>query len=73
MKNKKYSLMHKPLNNFGIYQSLSVDKAGWNLLNFNARILKKGESWKKNTGKYEYGIILFSGNYSVKYKVWAIP
>ena len=66
MKNKKYSLMHKPLNNFGIYQSLSVDKAGWNLLNFNARIMKKGESWKENTGEYEYGIILFSGNYSVK-------
>jgi 5-deoxy-glucuronate isomerase len=66
MKNKKYSLMHKPLNNFGIYQSLSVDKAGWSLLNFNARIIKKGECWKENTGEYEYGIILFSGNYSVK-------
>ena len=60
MENKKYSLLHKPKNSLGIYQSLSVKKAGWNLLNFSARIIKKGQKWKKNTGNYEYGIILFT-------------
>ena len=63
---KKYSLLHKASNDLNKYQSISPKKAGWNLLNFNSRILKKGELWKKNTGNYEYGIILMSGDYSVK-------
>ena len=63
---KKYSLLHKASNDLNIYQSISANKAGWNLLNFNSRILKKGEEWQKNTGNYEYGIILMSGDYSVK-------
>ena len=35
-------------------------------MNFNSRILKKGQEWENNTGNYEYGIILMSGDYSVK-------
>ena len=66
MKHNKYSLLHKASNELNEYQSISAKKAGWNLLNFNSRILKKGEEWRNNTGNYEYGIILMSGNYSVK-------
>lgn len=66
MKHNKYSLLHKASNELNEYQSISAKKAGWNLLNFNSRILKKGEEWRNNTGNYEYGIILMSGNYSIK-------
>ena len=54
MKHNKYSLLHKASNELNEYQSISAKKAGWNLLNFNSRILKKGEEWRNNTGNYEY-------------------
>ena len=66
MNYNKYSLLHKASDEQNVYQSTNTKKAGWNLLNFNSRILKKGEEWKNNTGNYEYGIILMSGDYSVK-------
>jgi 5-deoxy-glucuronate isomerase len=50
----------------GIYQEILAEDAGWEFLNFNARILKKGQVWKGFTGENEYGIILLSGDYSVK-------
>ena len=66
MNNNKYSLLHKASDEQNVYQSINTKKAGWNLLNFNSRILKKGQEWENNTGNYEYGIILMSGDYSVK-------
>ena len=66
MNNNKYSLLHKASDEQNVYQSINTKKAGWSLLNFNSRILKKGQEWENNTGNYEYGIILMSGYYSVK-------
>lgn len=61
----KYALLGKPLADTGIYQSVTREEAGWQYLNFQARLMKKGEVWKADTGAHEYGIILLSGNYSV--------
>ncbi len=63
---KKYPLLAKSSGEFGIYQDISREEAGWQYLNFQARLMKKGEIWKGDTGGNEYGIILLSGNYSVK-------
>lgn len=46
-----------------IYQDISSDRAGWNLLNFNARIIKPGQKWKGSTGSNEYLFVLMGGNF----------
>ena len=63
---KKYPLLAKPTVETGIYQSISKEETGWQYLNFQARLMKKGEVWKGDTGNNEYGIILLGGNYSLK-------
>ncbi|MEQ6120277.1 5-deoxy-glucuronate isomerase [Reichenbachiella sp. MALMAid0571] len=65
-RDKKYPLLVKGNSGFGIYQEVLAKDAEWQYLNFNARLMKKGEVWKGYTGDNEYGIILLSGNYSVK-------
>ena len=62
----KYPLLAKPISESGIYQSITKEEADWQFLNFQARLMKRGEVWKGDTGENEYGIILLSGNYSVK-------
>jgi 5-deoxy-glucuronate isomerase len=62
----KYPLLAKPISESGVYQSVTKEEAKWQFLNFEARLMKKGEVWSGNTGEYEYGIILLSGNYSVQ-------
>lgn len=66
IKDSKYPLLAKAENGKGIYQSILKEETGWQFLNFQARLMKKGESWKGNTVGNEYGIILLGGNYSVK-------
>jgi 5-deoxy-glucuronate isomerase len=61
----KYPLLRKPKGNKGIYQSISKEDANWQYLNFEARLMDKGEIWKGHTGNNEYAIILLGGNYSV--------
>lgn len=62
---KKYPLLAKPQNlATGVYQRILREEAGWEFLNFEARLLQKGEVWKGDTGDHEYGIILLSGNYT---------
>lgn len=63
---KKYPLLVKPESINGIYQRITREEAGWQFLNFEARLMKKGETWKCETGDCEYGIILLGGNYKVK-------
>lgn len=63
---KKYKLLLKPLGNSGIYQRVTREEGEWQYLNFEARLLKKGEKWEGQTGDNEFGIILLGGNYSVK-------
>ena len=65
-RDEKYPLLVKGNSDFGIYQEVLAKDAEWQYLNFNARLMKKGEVWKGYTGDNEYGIILLSGNYSVK-------
>ena len=60
------SLCIKPeLANTGVYQSIRQKDVGWNYLNFEARVLRLGETWEYETGDCEYGIVLLSGLFSV--------
>ena len=63
---KKYPLLAKPSSELGIYQSIQKEETGWQYLNFQARLMNKGEKWHGNTWENEYAIILLGGNYSVK-------
>ncbi len=65
IKSKKYKLVCHPSKDFGVYQKVSAADAEWTHLNFEARLMRKGETWKGNTCENEYGIILLSGNYSI--------
>jgi 5-deoxy-glucuronate isomerase len=65
-RDSKYPLLVKPLGNEGVYQRVLKEEAGWEYLSFEARILKRGDSWEGFTGENEYGIILLGGDYSVK-------
>lgn len=64
-KSKKYPLVSEGVAGFGVYQRVLAKEAGWQHLNMEARLMKSGESWQGETGEYEWGIILLSGNYKV--------
>jgi len=66
IRSKKYPLVCEGTNGFGVYQQILAADAGWTHLNMEARLMKKGEQFIGNTGEYEYGIILLSGNYVVE-------
>ncbi len=63
---KKYPLLARPIAEAGIYQSITKEEAGWQYLNFQARLMKHGEIWQGETGDNEYGIVLLGGNFSIK-------
>ncbi len=65
-RDKKYPLLIKSIAGEGVYQRILREDAGWEFLNFEARMLKKDETWSGHTGVSEYGIILLGGNYKVK-------
>lgn len=65
-RDSKYPLLGRQINASGIYQSVTKEEGKWQFLNFQARLMKKGEVWQGNTEGNEYGIILLSGNYRVK-------
>lgn len=62
---KQYNLVKYPSQKMGVYQKVTTEDANWNHLNFEARLMSKGEIWNGNTEENEYAIILLSGNYSV--------
>lgn len=62
---KTYKLVKHPVRPSGVYQKITAADAGWTHLNFEARMMQKGEVWEGNTGENEYAFILLSGNYSV--------
>lgn len=68
IKDKKYNLVSHGAKQFGVYQKVSAADAGWKHLNFEARLMKKDETWQGDTSENEYGIILLSGNYSISTK-----
>ncbi|MCF1713547.1 5-deoxy-glucuronate isomerase [Flavihumibacter sp. RY-1] len=60
------NLLIHPREGASVYQRITAADAGWEHLNMEARLLKKGESWTGYTGEHEYGFILLSGNYTVE-------
>lgn len=66
------NLLIHPNEGASVYQRITAAAAGWEHLNMEARLLKKGESWTGYTGEDEYGFILLSGNYTVatNYGTW---
>lgn len=69
-RHSKYPLLVNPLSDgspvSGVYQTITREDAGWEFLNFGARLLRQGEIWEHHTGGCEYGIILLGGNYHVE-------
>lgn len=65
-RDNKYPFLGKQIGTSGIYQSVTKEEGAWEFLNFQARLMKKGEVWRGNTENNEYGIILLSGNYRLK-------
>lgn len=65
-RDNKYPFLGKQIGTSGIYQSVTKEEGAWEFLNFQARLMKKGEVWRGNTEDNEYGIILLSGNYRLK-------
>lgn len=59
-------LLQKPTAEHGVYQRVTREMAGWEFLNFEARVMPGGDSWAMNTGDAEYGIVLLSGNFKVE-------
>jgi 5-deoxy-glucuronate isomerase len=62
MKNNK--LLIPPTNYKSCYQGITAEAAGWNHLNAEVRKLQQGEAWQGNTGPFEYGFVVLSGNFS---------
>jgi 5-deoxy-glucuronate isomerase len=65
-RDKKYPLLVKSITGSSVYQRVLKEDAGWEYLNFEARLMKKDEKWSGHTGNSELGIILLGGNYKVK-------
>ena len=59
IRDSKYPLLAKAASGSGIYQSILKEETGWQFLNFQARLMTKGETWSANTDhpdhKWIYG------------------
>jgi 5-deoxy-glucuronate isomerase len=47
-----------------IYQDITPEKAGWELLSFSARTIRQGEKWVGSTGENEFLFVLLGGNFN---------
>ncbi len=65
-RDNKFPLLIKPITDKGVYQRILKEDAGWDYLNFEARLMKKDEKWTGNTYNNEYAFILLGGNFSVR-------
>ncbi len=65
-RDKKFPLLIKPISDNGVYQRILKEDAGWEYLNFEARLMKKDDKWAGNTNHNEYAFILLGGNFSIK-------
>ena len=59
-------LQIKPKSNTGIYHQITPTSANWEYLNFEARLMTKGETWEHDTQDNEMVIVLLSGNFKVE-------
>lgn len=65
-RDSKYPLLVKSTAAKGVYQQVLREDVGWDYLNFEARIMKKGDTWFGHTENNEYGIVLLGGDYKVR-------
>lgn len=61
-------LIHPEEDEFGNYQKITVEEAGWHNLNFLAKKLKKGNIWRYNTIDKEICIVLLGGKFYISSK-----
>jgi len=66
MSHQTSHLLVEPNENATEYQHLTAESAGWELLNFGARKMRRGESWKHQTGNNELGLVILGGKCSVE-------
>jgi len=59
-------LLKRPTKELGVYQNITAEKSKWKWLNFEARLMKKGEKWSFETGENEMVIVLLGGNFKVE-------
>ncbi|MDC1496357.1 5-deoxy-glucuronate isomerase, partial [Flavobacteriaceae bacterium] len=62
---KESSLLIKPKTDSNIYHSISPESANWKYLSFEARIMKRYDTWEHETQENEMVIVLMSGNFKV--------
>jgi len=60
--------VHPDIDRSGIYHSISARDAGWNHLNFRARRLAMGQSWKHDTGGDELCVVLLGRRFTIASK-----
>lgn len=65
-------LVKSKLNEFGEYQKITAEEAGWKSLNFAARRIKKNDIWIHNTSEHEICIVLLGGKFKIssEYGEW---
>ncbi|MBU0474626.1 MAG: 5-deoxy-glucuronate isomerase [Bacteroidetes bacterium] len=61
-------LVHPKVDENGTYHNITSEEIGWKALNFGAKVLKAGDSWKHNTGEDEMCIVLLGGKFSLSSK-----
>ncbi len=59
-------LLVHPKSQPGEYVRVTPETAGWEHLNFAARTMSRGETWRGNTGMCEYGFVVLGGSCSVE-------
>lgn len=65
MEHKSY-LQISPTANSGVYHQVTPESANWEYLNFEARLMDKGDTWEHDTKDNEMVIVLLSGNFKVE-------
>ena len=65
-RDKKCPLVARSNTGNGVYQSINLQEAGWEFLNFEARTMHKSETWSFNTEQHEFLLVLLGGNFSVQ-------
>jgi 5-deoxy-glucuronate isomerase len=55
----------RPFAGEGVYQRLTPERAGWDLLHFEARVIPHHERWQQGTEGNEYVIVILGGTCTV--------
>ena len=66
--NKSKLLIHPEELDNGIYQNIEAEEAGWQHLNFGAKIMNKDDEWRHYTGRQEMCIVLLGGKFTIESK-----